>query len=155
MCWRAIKNGRVERKHRHILNVARACLFQVQLPSTLWGESILFASHLINYTPSQFLQGKTPYELVFRNKPYYALLRFFGCLCYAHRKSRDKDINLEIKVDDVYSWDIHMGRRHGCYMILTLVSSSLAVMWRFLKQNSHVLIHKTMLLHHTIIMIIL
>lgn len=42
------QNGRVEHKHRHILNVARACLFQAKLHVTFWGESILTAAHLIN-----------------------------------------------------------------------------------------------------------
>lgn len=66
-------------------------MFQARLPSTFWGESILTATHLINYTPSQVLHGKTPYELLFGKKPDLDQLRVFGCLCFAHRKARDKD----------------------------------------------------------------
>lgn len=32
------QNGRVERKHKHILNIARACLFQAQLPIDFLGR---------------------------------------------------------------------------------------------------------------------
>lgn len=85
------QNGRVERKHRHILNVARACLFQARLPISFWGESILAAAHIINRTPTPILYGKTPYEILHGSLPSYDLLRVFGCLCYAHRRARDKD----------------------------------------------------------------
>lgn len=85
------QNGRVERKHRHIFNVARPCLFQSNMPIKFWGESIMTATYLINRTPSFVLQGKTPYELLFGSRPKYEMLCTFGCLCYAHVRSRDKD----------------------------------------------------------------
>ena len=85
------QNGRVERKHRHILNVARALLFQSKMPVKFWGEAISTATHVINMTPSQVLKGSSPYEILFGAKPSYGSLRVFGSLCYVHRRDRDKD----------------------------------------------------------------
>lgn len=85
------QNGRVERKHRHILNVARALLLQGQLPKRFWGESILASTYLINRTPTPILQNKTPYEILHGQPPIYDNLRVFGTLCYARKISRGKD----------------------------------------------------------------
>ncbi|KAL0399945.1 UNVERIFIED_CONTAM: Retrovirus-related Pol polyprotein from transposon RE1 [Sesamum radiatum] len=84
------QNGRVERKHRHLLNVARALLFQASLPIKFWGDSILTATFLINRTPTKLLNWKTPYELLYGHVPSYTHLRTFGSLCYATNVSPHK-----------------------------------------------------------------
>jgi len=85
------QNGRVERKHRHILNVSRSLMFQSDLRIKFWGESVLAAAHVINRTPSSLLHRKTPYECLYGKVPSYADLKTFGCLCFAHNLQRHKD----------------------------------------------------------------
>jgi len=77
------KNGRVERKHQHILNVARAVLFQSKLPKLFWSYVVLHATFLINRVPTPLLKNKSPYQKLYDTLPDINSFKVFGCLCYA------------------------------------------------------------------------
>jgi hypothetical protein len=74
-----------------LLEVARAFLFQANLPIKFWGECVLTTAYLINYTPTPKLSGKSPNEMLFSKSPSYSHLHVFGYLCYVHDKNRSND----------------------------------------------------------------
>lgn len=85
------QNGVAERKHRHILEVARAMRFQAHNPLKYCGHCVLVAHYFKNRISSSVLNGASPFERIYNRRPSLEHLRIMGCLCYA------KDVQVQNK----------------------------------------------------------
>ncbi|KAL0387483.1 UNVERIFIED_CONTAM: Retrovirus-related Pol polyprotein from transposon TNT 1-94 [Sesamum radiatum] len=89
------QNGVVEIKHKHILQLARALMFQSFLPSKFWADSVLMATYKLNQLPTPVLVWKSPYEVLYGRVASYDHMKTFGCLCFVsnthpHKSKFDK-----------------------------------------------------------------
>ena len=62
---------------------AQALLLASGLPHFLWQEAMLHATWLHNRTPTQALEGKTPYEILNKKVPNLTGIQEFGATAYA------------------------------------------------------------------------
>jgi histone deacetylase 1/2 len=85
------QNDVAERKHGHLLEMARALMIAASLPSHFWAEAISTATYLVNIQPSAAaLQGGIPLERLFGCSPDYSALRLFDCVCYVLLAPRER-----------------------------------------------------------------
>nr|KYP36052.1 Retrovirus-related Pol polyprotein from transposon TNT 1-94 [Cajanus cajan] len=84
------KNGIVERKHQHLLNVTRSLLFQANFPSVFWSYALLHSALLINCIPSPFVNQSSPYEKLFQTSYDISQLKVFGCFLAVSKQTEPK-----------------------------------------------------------------
>lgn len=80
--YTAQQNGLADRKHRHIVEMGLALLFQSNLPMKYWDDAFTTKVFIINQLPSKVLKYNIPLEQLFKQKPDFTTFRVFGCLCY-------------------------------------------------------------------------
>lgn len=73
----------MERRHKTILQLARALFFQAGMPTIFWGEEILYATYLMNRLPLVVLDWKTPYQLLYNREVKSNCIKCFGNLCFS------------------------------------------------------------------------
>jgi hypothetical protein len=114
------QNGRVEHLHCTLMDKAHAMRLACGAPLNMWDEFILTASYLTTMTASHALNGRTPFELWFGNKPSLTHLREIGCRCFllisgnnpkiAARSVEYVLIGYATSAKAYRCWDRHSGR---------------------------------------------
>ncbi|KAJ9568359.1 hypothetical protein OSB04_004325 [Centaurea solstitialis] len=74
-------NGVAERRNRILIEAARSLLADSKLPITFWVEAVNTACYVQNRTLVVKSQGKTPYEIFKKKKPFIGFFKPFGCPC--------------------------------------------------------------------------
>ena len=69
-------------------------MYNAKLPLKFWAEAASTAAYLRNRSPTTAVNGMTPYECWFGQKPNVSNLRVFGCVCFVHTPD-----NLRKKLD--------------------------------------------------------
>ncbi|GJW95650.1 putative ribonuclease H-like domain-containing protein [Tanacetum coccineum] len=73
------QNGVAKRMNKTLIEAARTILADSLLPTTFWAEAVSTACYIFNRVRVTKPQNKTPYELLFGQKPIISYIRPFGC----------------------------------------------------------------------------
>ncbi|KAG8503604.1 hypothetical protein CXB51_001615 [Gossypium anomalum] len=76
------QNRVAERKHRQVVDMGLTLMAQAGLPLDLWYYAFAHSVHLINRLPTPVLQKRSPYEVLYQDRPSYSYLKVLGCACY-------------------------------------------------------------------------
>lgn len=78
------QNGKVERKHRSIIDLGLTMMFHAKLPSHFWLEYFFTAVFLLNRLPSPMLNMDSPFFRLYGKHPDYSLLHTLGSRCFLY-----------------------------------------------------------------------
>jgi len=78
------QNGVSERKNRTLMNMVRSMLACRKVPKKFWHEAVVWATYVLNRSPTLSVKDVTPEEAWSNNKLVVYYFRVFGCLAYAH-----------------------------------------------------------------------
>ena len=78
-----------ERRNRHLLEVARSLLFQMNVPKSYWSEAVLAATYIVNSMPTRVLNSRSPIDHPSSIFPHFQGIRnflpkIFGFVAFVH-----------------------------------------------------------------------
>jgi hypothetical protein len=76
------QNGIVEHRNQMIVGTARSILRARGMLGHFWGEAVHTVVFLLNRSPTNTLNGMTPYQAWYGKKPPVHFLRVFRCVAY-------------------------------------------------------------------------
>jgi hypothetical protein len=80
------QNGVAERKHHHLLEIARALMIAFSVPPHFWAEAVSTVTYLINIQPSLTLLGGIPLSVFVARHPIIPTFVFVAmcAMCFLH-----------------------------------------------------------------------
>ncbi|KAD4180306.1 hypothetical protein E3N88_28897 [Mikania micrantha] len=94
------QNGVAERRNRTLIEAARTMLSESKLPIFFWAEAVNTACYVQNRALLNKRHHKTPYEILFNQKPKVGHFKSFGCPCtLLHTEPNHK---FDDKADECY-----------------------------------------------------
>ncbi|GAU24937.1 hypothetical protein TSUD_311720 [Trifolium subterraneum] len=78
------QNGVSERKNKTLLNMVRSMLVGKYVPKLFWPEAVVWATYVINRSPTLSVKDVTPEEAWSGTKPSVSHFKIFGCIGYVH-----------------------------------------------------------------------
>ena len=86
-------NGKAERMHRTVLNMARSMIFASRLPLTFWGDAVEYAAYILNRSPtSSNLRRASPLQVLTKVSPDLRNIVVFGSSCTVYRDPRKNSL---------------------------------------------------------------
>ena len=76
------QSGGSERSGRIITDMGRTALYEAGLPEFLWPEFVTAITYIVNRIPIHSLDGKSPFECLYGQKPYGDHIKILGSLTY-------------------------------------------------------------------------
>ncbi|KAE9174481.1 hypothetical protein PF004_g26649 [Phytophthora fragariae] len=85
-------NGKAERMHRTILNMARCMIFACGLPLRFCGDAVQYAAYILNRAPTNSNPGRaSPLKVLTGKSPPLGEIVVFGSPCTVYRDPRKKN----------------------------------------------------------------